>query len=439
MMRYACVVLMAVGLSAGTAFGQFSLLHSFDAGADGWFPRGQLAYAPAAGTLFGTCQYGGAEGPGVIYRIEDDGTGFQVLHEFEYYPPIDGNDPYGQPVWDPVTGRLYGATRIGGGGSALEAGSGVVWAIDTDGDNYEILHRFRYSAAGSYDGSDGSDPYSMPIIAGGVLYGTTISGGTGGAYDGTLYRINIDGTGYARIRNFSGGATDGYQPYGPPTYHDGLLYGLTNQGGAHDDGVLYRVNTNGTGFAILHDFEGSVADDGQLPFGNGLVVTDQAIYGMTQQGGVDASAGVGTLFKCDIDGGNFEVLHVFEGSGESDGGLPDNSLFRIGDNLFGMTRHGGLGGPGKGIIFRYDTGTDEYEILHTFAGGADDGEYPYYGSLVADVKAATFFGTTEQGGANDDGTVFKLTVSEGHIPEPATLVLLGLGGLVVAARARRRR
>ncbi len=46
------------------------------------------------------------------------------------------------------------------------------------------------------------------------------------------------------------------------------------------------------------------------------------------------------------------------------------------------------------------------EVLHSFTGGAD-GAYPYAG-LIEDA-AGNLYGTTRDGGASDDGTVFKLT------------------------------
>ena len=65
-------------------------------------------------------------------------------------------------------GRLYGVTPNGGTGSA-----GILYSMDTNGTNFQVLHPFDYSAA-----TLGTTPYSRLLDIGGMLYGTTNGGGT---------------------------------------------------------------------------------------------------------------------------------------------------------------------------------------------------------------------------------------------------------------------
>jgi uncharacterized repeat protein (TIGR03803 family) len=97
----------------------------------------------------------------------------------------------------------------------------------------------------------------------------------------------------------------------------------------------------------------------------------------------------------------FKVLYAFEGG--TDGSYPEASLIRDrAGNLYGTTEYGGT--YDAGTIFRLAPHGAE-SVLHSF-GGAGDGENPT-ANVVAD-KAANLYGTTQNGGAGNAGTVFKL-------------------------------
>src|SRR5690606_39193088 len=70
---------------------------------------------------------------------------------------------------------------------------------------------------------------------------------------GVVYKINADGSGFAVLHQFSG--IDGAKPSGGLVHDpDGTLYGMTSLGGANDMGVIFKVNRNGSGFDNLFDF-----------------------------------------------------------------------------------------------------------------------------------------------------------------------------------------
>ncbi len=123
--------------------------------------------------------------------------------------------------------------------------------------------------------------------------------------------MNTDGSGYAVLKSFTGG-TDGAYVSGSLVLAGSTLYGTAGGGGSSGHGVVFRVNTVGSGFAVVRSFTGS---DGGYPFG-GLLLAGTTLYGATTYGG---SQGNGVLFKLNTDGSGYTVLN--SSAGGSDGEL----------------------------------------------------------------------------------------------------------------------
>ncbi len=157
--------------------------------------------------------------------------------------------------------------------------------------------------------------------------------------------------------------------------------------------LIAPFGAQASGFDVLYSFAGG--SDGAYPMAS--VLRDKAgnLYGTTQSGGFDD---VGTVFKLTPMGVE-SVLHSF-GSGV-DGVYPTASLIidKAG-NLYGTTEEGGTNHGGTVFKLAPD-GTEN--ILYSFSGA--DGASPVAG-LVR--KAENFYGTTEFGGTNNAGVVFKL-------------------------------
>lgn len=118
--------------------------------------------------------------------------------------------------------------------------------------------------------------------------------------------------------------------------------------------------------------------------------------------GSQASSNV-TSVTVSCAAGTFTILYSF-GSGATDGRGPGGLMMDNAGNFYGTTNSGGT--TGVGTVFKL--GTDGTEtILHSFAGQPTDGANPQEGSLIMD-SAGNLYGTTSLGGANDDGTVFKI-------------------------------
>src|SRR6185312_6681057 len=142
-------------------------------------------------------------------------------------------------------------------------------------------------------------------LSGTTLYGMTNSGGNSPSV-GTIFKINVDGTGYAILHDFNAGTTDGGNPYGQLLLSGSTLYGMTHGGGsASNNGTVFKIDTSGNNFSIIHSFAGGSAD-GSHPHG-GLAISGNTLFGMTPLGGADQ----GTLFKVNTDGGGLGLVHTF--------------------------------------------------------------------------------------------------------------------------------
>ncbi|MBZ5587017.1 MAG: hypothetical protein LAO05_00460 [Acidobacteriia bacterium] len=363
----------------------FAVLHSFAwAASDGANPEAALIL-DSAGNLYGTTQYGGPSNDGTVFKVKTDGTNFAILHGFTW-APAEGAYPDAHLILDGA-GNLYGTTKHGGASD-----NGTVFKVKTDGTGFAVLHSFAGTTLGA--GPEGS----LILDSAGDLYGTTSRGGA--SDDGTVFKVNTDGTTLSILHSFAGGASDGAFPHaGLILDGAGNLYGTTVVGGASGNGTVFKVRTDGTGFAVLHGFTGAL--DGAGPEGSLILDGAGNIYGTTYYGGASDD---GTIFKVKTDGTGFGVLHRFAG-GFSDGASPFAGLVLDGaGSLYGTTNSGGL--SDKGTVFKVKTDGTGFAILHSFAGGASDGAFPYAG--VALDGAGNVYGTTYFGGASDDGTVFKV-------------------------------
>jgi uncharacterized repeat protein (TIGR03803 family) len=181
----------------------FTNLHSFSY-SDGANPWAGLVLS--GNTLYGTTDYGGSGGYGTVFAVNTDGTGFTILHTFT--GGSDGAFPNGGLILSSNT--LYGTAAHGG-----SSGAGTVFAVNADGTGFTNLHSFTATylqRSYGYDefgreyyvemhiNTDGAVPVAGLILAGTILYGTATGGGSGG--NGTVFALNVDGTGFTTLHNF---------------------------------------------------------------------------------------------------------------------------------------------------------------------------------------------------------------------------------------------
>jgi len=167
-------------------------------------------------------------------------------------------------------------------------------------------------------------------------------------------------------------------------------------------------------YNILHTFTGG-AMDGRTPSAGLIQGLDRMLYGTTLGGG-NTNDGTpygfgGTVFKLAPDGSGYTILHRFT-AGPTDGIVPYAPLIQGPDGtLYGTTYYGGAAyqdpmNPGGGTVFKLAPDGSGFTLLHSFMGGATDGKYPSAG--LTQGPDGTLYGTTDEGGTNFNGTVFKL-------------------------------
>jgi uncharacterized repeat protein (TIGR03803 family) len=378
----------------------FTALHNFTVGGDGAVPFAGLLLSGNA--LYGTAGNGGSSGVGTIFRVNTDGMDFTNLHNFTarsnnstgVYTNSDGAGPSAGLLLSGNT--LYGTARLGG-----SSGQGTVFRVNTNGTGFTNLHNFSAFSVGA-------GPQAGLILSSNTLYGTAMLGGSAG--QGTVFRVNTDGTGFTNLHNFSAFAnsfytnSDGANPTCELILSGNMLYGTAAYGGSSSHGAVFRVNTDGTGFTTLHSFTGGSDGDGPRA---GLILSGDTLYGTAMFGG---SSGQGTVFRLNTDGASFTNLHDFTAlsgpspSTNSDGASPNAGLILSGDTLYGTAQYGGS--SGIGTVFAVSTDAASFTALHSFAGYPSEGYLPEAGLVLL---GNTLYGTTAYGGSSENGTVFSLS------------------------------
>ncbi len=369
---------------------------------DGAFPTAGLTLS--GNTLYGTAAEGGSSGNGTVFGVNTDGTGFTNLHTFA--GTGDGSSPYAQMVL--VGSTLYGTAYYGNG----FGGNGTVFGVNINGTDFTPLTTLP-------------SPQGL-ILSGDTLYGAAGDGGNWSS--GRLFTLSTDGSSLATVYPFTAATrdsnnyyinSDGAFPVDPPVLAGDTLYGTAGNGGAWGNGTVFKVNTNGTGFTVLHTFtavsdpaqHGGTNSDGAIP--GAVILLGNTLYGTTQSGG---SSSNGTVFAVNTDGSGFTVLHAFTAtsgpdSTNSDGANPAPGLTLSGSTLYGTALNGGS--YSNGTVFAVNTDGSDFTVLHSFTARSgpnstnSDGSYPYGGLIFSDN---TLYGTAEMGGSGGSGTVYSLTL-----------------------------
>jgi len=382
----------------------FTTLYSFTAinnntNEDGINPFCELVLSD--GTLFGTALQGGSFNSGTVFAVNTNSTGFTNLYSFT--GGNDGADPQGELA---LSGNsLFGITEYGGSNNF-----GTVFKVNTDGTGLTNLYSFG-------GGRDGSYPLGGLALSGNRLYGTTYYGGSS-LTNGTIFAVNTNGTGFTNLYSFTGGR-DGRFPFDRPILSNGILYGTTSSGGSFNNGTVFAINTNGTGFTNLYSFTGG--SDGSKPTG-GLVLSGHILYGTTEYGG---SSGSGAIYAVNTNGTGFTNLYSFtvlNNFTNSDGANPYAGLVLSGNTLYGTAL---MGGAGSGTLFAVNTDGSGFTNLYTFTVlnnfTNSDGANPATRLMLT---GNALYGTAEYGGVHraiigGSGTVFRFSLAAVSPPQLA--------------------
>lgn len=360
------------------AIGQYSTLFQFNQ----FINQGKLPCANliAIGNQFyGTISQGVSGGNGGVFKINKDGSNYQIIKNFAN--TTQGQYPMGTLYFDGT--YLYGTTYAGGGGD-----TGSFFKILPDGTNFI--------------GTPNSSPRGSFVSDGSFLYTATFMGGT--SQKGSICKVNPSNMTSQILYSFNG--VNGEIPKGDLLLNGNYLYGMTEQGGLNGFGTIFRINTDGTGFLKLLDFTGTNGAGGPQGtyIGLGGLITDNSfLYGMTNRGGLNNQ---GVIFKIQLDGSNFQKLLDLNNS--LTGISPFGSLYFVNNRLFGLTSAGGANNFGTIFMVKKD-GTN-FQKLHDFdgiaSGKAPFGCFYYENGFLYGMTSRT--GSTIT--TSDEGLIFKKKV-----------------------------
>jgi uncharacterized repeat protein (TIGR03803 family) len=288
----------------------------------------------------------------------------------------------------------------------------ILAATEAQAQSFQVIHAFT-------GGGDGSDPVSVTLDRAGNLYGGTGMGGNSSEYCfntcGMIFKMARAGSGWAYYPLYlfpgeEGGAYAGPLTFGP----NGSLYGIGGDAAYNltpppTRCASFRCDWNNT---LLWQFCCGAEAPGGLTFdpsGN--------MYSMSEDGGYinhcSGGVGCGYIFQLANVGGNWTYNVIYEFHDGSQGAHPFGRLVTdSAGNVYGTTA-GLYGGDGNGNVFQLTPSNDGYwneTVLYSFKAGSD-GEYPKAGVIFD--SAGNLYGATAQGGANNGGTIFELTVSNG--------------------------
>jgi len=359
----------------------------------------------------------------VLLLASASGQSSQTLFSFT---GVDGEQPFG--LIADKAGNFYGVT-VGNGGSLNCCGT-VYELTHVSGQWTQIvLHQFT-------GGLDGASPIgTLASDSHGNLFGVTQSGGLqkGRCYSncGTVFELSPQSGGgwsFAQIYAFRGNqAGDGEEPdAGVTVSSSGDIYGTTESGGVaspepncsvYGCGTVFKLSRKANGWSETVLYKFMAGQDGAYPRGPVVFDSHRNLIGTTSQGGGGHCSigygliGCGTVFQLASSGGAWteKVLHRFHGD---DGFIPYQGLvFDAAGNLYGATNLGGANQVGAVFELSPQAGGGwNEETLYSFMGFSD-GIFPA-GGLSID-STGNLYGTASSAGANDAGTIFKLTPQSG--------------------------
>src|SRR5215813_5578356 len=353
----------------------------------------------SAGNIYGTTVLGGDHGSGTVFQLTPTLNGWVQNVLYSFTGGADGGEPY-KGVSIDGQGNLYG-TAVTGGSGGCEGGCGVAYKLTNSGGTWAqtVIHAFT-------GGDDGSGPGArVTVDRNGNVYGMTPTGGTYGV--GTIYRLHPHAGGYTFqvIHTFTGGNDGATGSAGRMLLQNGRLFGAATAGGIYGSGVAFELTPTAVGewdFRTLYSFHGQ--PDGSFPYGALLRAGSGKIYGTTYYGGKNGIGSVYELSPRHVGEWDGRVIYSFQSG--NDGNSPISNLVQdAAGNLYGTTSEGGLG---SGVIFKLSPSGNQWteSVVHEFAGPPDGG-FSYNGMVVD--RFGNFYGATVHGGTADDGSVYQFT------------------------------
>jgi uncharacterized repeat protein (TIGR03803 family) len=420
-----------------------------------------VQFASAQTQLWGACNYGGTLDSGTIFTADGNGNNLHAVYSCNQttgayivgslckagnnklygvttyggcndscvcfsYNPITGvftdfHDLFCDQIhgWGAMSGmtlgadgNLYGICGVGG-----LYGYGVIYQINTANDTYADVYDFTGTSGAGVYGAGGT----LTQLSDGKFYGMMNSGGANNA--GVIF--NFDPTTSTYTLLYSLDTAHGMGPYygGLMQADNGKLYGMTQVGGANNDGVLFSYDLTTSVYTDLYDFASAT---GYSPLGNVIQATNGMLYGMTNAGG---SGGGGVIFSFNITTNTYTDLFNFNGI---NGANPQRGLVQATNGLLYGTTYAG-GAAGLGVTFSYDISLNACTILANMDGtvGANPScdiiETPMLTTGVAAVNNDNLFSVYP----NPVNSVLNINYNSKTSTIPSQLVLSDVLGNII--------
>lgn len=223
-----------------------------------------------------------------------------------------------------------------------------------------------------------------------LLYGVTIEGGANN--QGVLYEWNTAIDTYTKKFDFGG--ANGTWPSSSLHLYEGKFIGMTYEGGVYDNGVIYEYDPVNEMYTKKFDFDGT---NGSQPLYD-LVFHEGKFYGTTTWGGAFNG---GVIFEWDPLMNTYTKKHDFMDLGGWTS-TPNGKLVMHSGKFYGTCQYGGTNGAnGLGYIFEWDPVTNVFTNVFDFEepGGVVPNSLTLYQSKL--------YGTTQGGGNNSVGVIFS--------------------------------
>ena len=282
------------------------------------------------------------------------------------------------------TNEFWGVTEFGG---ASDNG-GTIFSTKDDGTN--LVTRFSFPV-----NNPGSGPQKIQLTAyNNKLYGVTQNSGKFNS--GVIFSYDPATNLYAKLYDFE--YTTGANPATSLVLVNGKFYGTARSGGSasltSSLGVIFEFDPITLIYTKKITFTGTSGSAlGNLPVGS-MVEKGGKLYGTTFSGGTNNG---GVLFEYDPNTNNYIVKqNIFLGNGNG----PNGNLLEFNNNLYGTCTSGGANGAG--VLFQYDLTTNLYTVKYNMVTLTGNG--PSAGVAVYNGK---LYGINQYGGTNSRGSIFE--------------------------------
>jgi uncharacterized repeat protein (TIGR03803 family) len=356
------------------------------------------------GFLWGVTPYGGdSVGNGTVFKVDmNTGAATSVIEFSNNGTSNKGSTPVG-PLVNDGAGNLWGVTSAG-----ATSGEGAVFKIAAS--TGVLTTVLQFSTLTGANATVSNPQNGLTNDGQGYLWGIASVGG--GASTWTVYKIKISDGSFTKVVDQAPGGVS-YLGRTPLAGLSGnatspWLWGTTSAGGANNLGTLYRYDPSTGQTEVVKSFTGTTGTAlGSKPNGKVHVDADDVVWGTTEEGG---TSNFGTIFKYDPATSTFTTVQSFSSGG---GYRPKGALVAMSDGfIWGTTSSGSSASYGS--VFKINPATNAVSVVHTFASSTPANGYQLACGLVEDSNGFVW-GTTQLGGANSSGTLFKIAIANGTL------------------------